>query len=472
MAKINKANLKKAYYYLKRNGLRGTYLAALERLQKNNEDYIFTEISEEEYALERAFSKEHSEICFSILVPAFHTKPEFLKACIDSVLAQSYENWELILADAGANDSEANSAAEDSVEAIVKTYQDSRIQYLRLKENAGISENTNAALQVATGDYIGLLDHDDVLTKNALYENAKAIYEAGKAGINLKLLYSDEDKCDGAGEKMYEPHHKPNFNLDLLLSNNYICHFTVMQAELMKKLGFRKAYDGAQDYDLALRAVIHILKQETAEGKTLLGVDAGEIAHISKILYHWRCHESSTAENPQSKQYAYEAGKNALEDFYKAAGIKAIVSHTAHLGFYETKYAENLFAARPDIGMVGGPLYSGKKKICGGIYEKNGKCPYAGLKRGFSGYMHRAILSQEAYAVDVRNMGLREEFGEAYEALCEKYFALGELCDSSTDNREIEKNLEKKYRKLSMELSKEVRKRGYRVVYNGGDTKL
>ena len=177
---------------------------------------------------------------------------------------------------------------------------DSRIRYVRTAENKGMSENTNEALQYATGDYVGLLDHDDLLTPDALYEMAMTLQNANEQGIEAALVYSDEDKCDTEAKIYYEPHVKLGFNWDLLLSNNYICHFLAMKTELIKKLGFRKEYDGAQDFDLVLRA-------------TLEKDEKDEILHVEKILYHWRCHDLSTAANPQSKLYAYEAGKRAAE---------------------------------------------------------------------------------------------------------------------------------------------------------------
>ena len=142
--------------------------------------------------------------------------------------------------------------------------------------------------------YIGLLDHDDILTRDALYEMACALEKQEQNGIHPVFLYSDEDKCDGEAQNTYEPHRKTDFNLDLLLSNNYICHFLVMDAAVMKRLRLRTGFDGAQDYDLVLRAA----------GQVLEGTPEEAYVHIPKILYHWRCHRNSTASNPASKTYA------------------------------------------------------------------------------------------------------------------------------------------------------------------------
>lgn len=214
MAKLSKSNLKKTLYYLKRNGLRDTYLAALERLRKK-EDYRYEAPAEAVLKAQKEEASRMASLLFSILVPTYRTPENYLREMIDSVLAQTYGSFELILADA---------SGDESVKQVVDTYEDKRIRYIRLAENKGISGNTNEALKHATGLYTGLLDHDDLLTPDALYENAMAIAEAKSRGIRPQLLYSDEDKCDENGENYFCPHKKEEFNLDLILSNNYICH--------------------------------------------------------------------------------------------------------------------------------------------------------------------------------------------------------------------------------------------------------
>ena len=427
MAKINKANIKKTIYYLKRNGLRDTCLAALERLREK-EDYRYEEPSVQLLESQRKEVCGKEALLFSIVVPTYNTKKEYLTAMIESVLAQSYPRFELILADASDN---------AQVQKQVLQYQDDRIRYLSLTENEGISENTNRALEYATGDYIGLLDHDDLLAPDALYENYKAIMAAKEKGFVLNLLYSDEDKCDTTGTRFYEPHYKLDFNLDLFLSNNYICHFTVIRAELIKELAFRREYDGAQDYDLFLRTVLKSREEQ--------------LYHIPKMLYHWRCHTDSTAENPESKQYAYEAGRRALEDFCRAKNWKATVKHTAHLGFYEISYLPDILSVRKDVGIVGGPIYK-KGKFYGGIYDAQGKCPYAGLRKGYGGYLHRAKMPREAIAVDIRNCIIREEYKPLKEKLEKAFF------------QERERN-EVNYRKCSILFCKKVKEKGSIVLY-------
>lgn len=449
MSRLSIANLKKTIYYLKRNGLRDTYLAALERLRKK-EQYTYCPPDEKALLLQKEQASLMQGPFFSILVPAYRTSPDYLRAMIDSVLVQSYEKFELIIVD----------ASEDAaLEGVLQEYHDERIKYRRLSQNNGISENTNEALRMASGDYIGLLDHDDLLTPDALYENAAAIQKARESGTVLKLLYSDEDKCDEFGKYYYEPHNKTKFNLDLILSNNYICHFTVMEAGLIKELGFRREYDGAQDYDLILRGVQKILckEEETA------------IFHIPRVLYHWRCHRGSTAENPQSKQYAYEAGERALQDFWNRAGIRGKVSPAKHLGFYQTEYQPDILSARKDIGAIGGRLLDGKNKITGGIYTKEGICPYEKLRDGFSGYMHRAALMQEAEAVDIRLMQVSPALVlEVRSILKELTGENREFVDAKTGRVDAEglALTEEEYRRLSIQLCGKIRGRGYRVLWN------
>lgn len=402
-----------------------TYYALRERLYARTSPlymagYDYVPVSEEELQKQRETVYENGKK-FSILVPMYETKPEFARAMIDSVLAQTYSDWELILADASKTDlvKDVVSGVDGSLSSKGNIYaSDSRIRYVRIAENKGISENTNEALKYATGDYIGLLDHDDLLTPDALYEMVLAIRAAEKNGKTVAFAYSDEDKCDTEAKRYYEPHIKSGFNLDLLFSNNYICHFLVMKADLMKKTGFRKEYDGAQDFDLVLRAFLH---KEPAD----------EILHVNKVLYHWRCHESSTAANPQSKLYAYEAGKRAVEsalesylgamhngnitkedDTLYVNDVLVRVVHTKHNGFYRVEYGsgtvEDIFNVRKDIGVIAGPLFD-NNKIASGIIDKNGICPYAGLPAKFSGYIHRMALQQNPECVDKANAVVRPE---------------------------------------------------------------
>ena len=197
---------------------------------------------------------------------------------------------------------------------------DSRIRYEILGGNRGISGNTNAALAMAKGEYVILADHDDTIPPQAFYEVAKAINKHPDCDV----LYSDEDKLDMDGKALFDPHFKPDFNPDLLTSVNYICHLFVVKKELLDQVGgFRQEFDGAQDYDFIFRC--------TEQAK--------EIVHIPQVLYHWRCHQDSTASNPESKMYAFEAGSRAIMAHYERMGIPAErVEKGVDYGIYHTTY--------------------------------------------------------------------------------------------------------------------------------------
>lgn len=423
MAVISLANLKKAYRYGRKNGFLPAVYAAVERIFYQREHYEKRILRPEERKAQRETQWEQREL-FSILVPAYDTQAGHFREMIDSVLHQTYPAFELIIADASPS---------DKLQEEMKYYKDSRIIYKKLTKNNGISENTNEALRWAKGSYICLLDHDDILEADALYRMMEAIAEERKQGRDLPwILYSDEDKGDGEMSRFYEPHRKTAFNLDLLLSNNYICHFLVMRSELMKKLGFRKAYDGAQDHDLVLRAV----------GR--LGLSGKGIVHVPHVLYHWRCHTRSTAQNPQSKMYAYEAGKRAVEDFCRQQGWKVKVTHTRHLGYFRVEYEGDILRQRSDLAAVGGSLLTGGR-IAGGAYGEDGEILYRGLPEQFSGYMHRAVLQQDVFAADVRNIRVREELSSLLRTI---------------EEREKDANM------ASLAFGREVAARGYRILWD------
>lgn len=445
------SNLKKTLRYLKKNGIRQAYYAMKERVQTEiAADYAYEQPGASVLREQMKEGKNFS-VKFSILVPAFETKEEYLKAMIDSVLSQTYGNFELILADASAT---------DQVEKVVNTYRDKRIMYRRLKQNAGISSNTNQALMYATGDYAGLLDHDDVLTPDALYEMAACIEKYEKDNIQLQMLYSDEDKCDGEQQRYYEVNRKPEFNLDLILSNNYICHFLVMKRQLMQELGFRSVCDGAQDYDIVLRAV-NVMLGKDKRRTTKVEIP---VVHIARVLYHWRCHEQSTAENPASKQYAYDAGKRAVEDFLRARGWKGSVKHLRHLGFYRIEYQPDLLVNRPDTAVVGGKLIDRNNKITGGIYTAEGQPLYQGLHKEYSGYMHRAVLQQEAEMIDIRCMKVSREA----ETVLEEMLGLPYLQHPGNGRFDWQDCLNDgvDFEDLSRRFCERIRQMGYRIVWD------
>ena len=292
---------------------------------------------------------------FSILVPLYKTPEPMLRALVESIKAQTYKNFEVIFSDGSPSDSRIKELVEKACG------NDERFIYVDGSESAelsddiinagicverkddgslGIADNTNQALMRAVGDYIVLGDHDDLFTPDALYECAKKIRDASAIGsddaenaektddnadnANQNLvIYSDEDKVDEAGKHFFDPHFKPDYNIDLLRSVNYICHmFTASRDLAIAVGGFRSEFDGAQDYDFILRCT----------------EKADKIYHIPKVLYHWRSSDASTATNPEAKMYAFEAGKKAIEEHYKRVGLEAEVEYGDNLGYYNTRY--------------------------------------------------------------------------------------------------------------------------------------
>lgn len=251
---------------------------------------------------------------FSILVPLYNTPAQYLMDMIESVEKQTYENWELCMAD-GSDEKHAY------VGEVCRKYQgeDSRICYCKM-ENGGISENTNACLRMATGDYIALFDHDDYLHPSALYENMRAI-----CAENADFIYTDERTFRKTIMDAEVPHFKPDYSPDTLRSYNYICHFVVFSRELLEKEGgmFRKAFDGSQDYDIVLR----------------LTEKAGHIVHIPKALYYWRIHDDSTSADVGSKLHIINAAKVAVEEHLKRVGLEGKVLDSRLPSTYKIQYA-------------------------------------------------------------------------------------------------------------------------------------
>lgn len=250
----------------------------------------------------------------SIITPVYNVDPVWLNKCIGSVKNQFYTNWELCLWDDASTKKETIACLKKW-----KGINDKRIKIGFGKKNEHICGASNNAIKMATGKFIALLDNDDELSPDALYENIKIINKKSEA----KFIYSDEDKMELDNNRT-EPFFKPNWSPDLLYSNNYICHLTFFKKSLGDKIGwFRKGYEGAQDYDLILR-LTEQLKNE-------------EIFHISKILYHWRKIPGSTAENFSFKNYANLAGKKALRDFMKRNKVKGVIESGKFSGSYRIK---------------------------------------------------------------------------------------------------------------------------------------
>jgi glycosyltransferase involved in cell wall biosynthesis len=409
---------------------------------------------------------------FSIVVPAFETKEEFLREMIASVQRQSYPKWELIIADASDSDT-VERVVREMTACAVKTERtssaaDRRIKYRHLKENLGISGNTNAGIALAEGDYIALLDHDDFITPDTLYRMARKISEAEADGVKPVLLYSDEDKYDEKEKRFVSPNIKEEFNFDLILSNNYICHFMAVETGLMKQLQLRSEYDGAQDYDLVLRVVDSLRRRGAKDWEQY-------ILHIPNILYHWRCHADSTAENTASKDYAYDAGRRAVADFCTQQGWNVNVEHSLHLGFYDACYEPDILTVRQDVGIVGGRILDRYHRICGGAYTQEGKCLFEGLYWKYSGgATHRAVLKQDCAAVDVRCMQLQPQLRAAYTqitGLSYRERTIRVRTIHGTENLDIVDVSglncdEAGYRKLSMELGRVAENMKYRVLFN------
>lgn len=315
--KLKPYNIQKGLRYLKHYGVKEFCVRLSERMEPEDVPYgpwyEQYRAKPEDLMKQKQHSFKHQPL-ISIVVPAYHTPDVFLRQMLDSLKGQSYQNWEVIIGNASPDDSRMRSILDEYAK------NDARIKSVDIPDNLGISENTNAALKHASGDYIGFMDHDDLLAPDALFEIAIRL----EANPDIDVFYTDEDKVSTDLSEHFQPHFKPDFNLDLLRSNNYICHFFVVKRTILKQVkGLDPKYNGAQDYDFIFRC--------TELSKN--------IVHIPRILYHWRVHNASTADNPASKLYAYEAGKKAIEDNLARSGEKGSVSMRSDYGFYNVDYA-------------------------------------------------------------------------------------------------------------------------------------
>lgn len=316
MRRLTPYNIKKGFLYLRHYGLQGFAVKLTERLEEGDVDYQEWLKKRNLTPQERRAQKERvwkEPVTISVAVPLYRTPEEYLRQMIESVLAQTYPHWELCIADGSQDGGRCGK--------IVQEYagRDSRIRYQALEENLGIAQNTNAAMKMAEGEFLALFDHDDLLAENALYEVALAI--ASKDGVDM--VYTDEDKVTSDLKEYFQPHFKPDFSPDLLRSNNYMCHLLAVRRTLAEQVGGqRPEFDGAQDHDFIFRC----------------SEQARIIVHVPKILYHWRIHKASTADNPISKQYAVAAGKRAVEGNLKRLGLKGTVEPLKDMGFYRVTY--------------------------------------------------------------------------------------------------------------------------------------
>lgn len=250
----------------------------------------------------------------SVLMPCFNPNPEWFREAIESVRSQLYPHWELCIADDASTDPAIRPILEDYIQ------RDARIRVAFRTENGHISASSNSALELVTGKFVALLDHDDLLPEHALFWVADAIAWHPEAGV----IYSDEDKIDEFGTR-FEPYFKCDWNPDLFLSQNMISHLGVYRTELMRAIGgFRQGFEGSQDHDLALRCIEKLTPEQ--------------IIHIPRVLYHWRVHASSTAQSPDAKPYAILAGQKAIEEHLARKGVNARVEIGSQPG-YRVHYA-------------------------------------------------------------------------------------------------------------------------------------
>ena len=323
-----KSNFKKNKYYLKRYGILNTIKKILKRIlrirenKKSNQEQYEIWRNKNKYDLEKQKNTEFSySPKISIVVPMYKTNMKFFEELINSLKNQTYSKWELCLADGSP---EKNKEFEKIIE------NNNKIKYKFLGKNDGISENTNEAIKMATGEYIGFLDHDDTLSENALYEIVNCLNK----DKSVDFIYTDEDKLD-QNYMYFDPYFKPDFSPETLECNNYITHFVVVKKDLIDKIGMLDSkYNGAQDFDFVLRA--------TEKSK--------KIVHIPKVLYHWRVHRESTAFLPDTKPYAFEAGKRAVEAHLNRIGKKANVEESQDVpGAYKINYE---IVGNPNITII------------------------------------------------------------------------------------------------------------------------
>lgn len=427
--------IRRGFDYLKRNGAGPTFFAAVGYAGRVALDIRYgLSLSSERTGrdeLEEQRRENRRGIKISVLVPVYEPHPEYFLQMVKSVTDQTYGNFELILAD-------GSPAQELLATRIAK--EDQRIRYVRGIPGGGISDNSNTALAAAEGEAVVLLDQDDLLEPDALYRMAEC-FDNG-----ADVVYTDEDKYETGTGRFVSPYRKRDYDPLLLLSNNYICHLFGVRTGIAKEAGgFDKRFDGAQDHDLILRCC------------DLAG--DGRIAHIKRILYHWRIHDGSTAANPMAKVYAYENGKRAVRNFLKEKGLDTKVCDTAHRGFFRVIYEDPVpkdsytlfvdgrlkpvtrgyeeilssYLARKDVGIAGARIIGrGKRIVCSG-YEKDESGRIVSLFEGMDsrlpGYMNLAELVMQAQAVSKTACVVRNELLDCMEGnsyrICERIQSRG-----------------------------------------------
>ena len=462
MKKRFQSDLSKTMKYLKRNGFRDTFFAAAERLgARAGRRYSYVMPDDGELAKQR---KETADAegwpSITIVMPAYNPNEHFFREALSSVLRQSYPHWKLVIADASDSDNDIVRRWAD------KCASEPRVRYVELGSNMGISENTNAGVEAALDDtsgggcdYIGFMDHDDVLAPDALYHMAKTIVSRD----NPMMLYSDEDKLsedDRHVKSYFDPHMKYDFNYDLLMTNNYICHLMLVRKDMLKTIKFRPAYDGAQDYDLVLQLVISLIRDYGLQPYEL----SDYIVHIPRVLYHWRSHSGSTAANTSSKEYAYEAGLKAVTDMVNtlyrhnmsADSDHPRVSHSKHRGFYEVDWGvgnhDSFFRLRPDVGAVIGRVLDNRGRMTECIADKAGNRLYAGTPKNYAGELNRFDCIQDVYMADIDHITVRPELAELLsEAKAAKAAKAGEDAGKADSDRAF---------------AEELHRQGYLILYD------
>ncbi len=415
--------------YLKRYGVLNLLRKITEKASRGfdiSEEFACENLTDEELLKQRNYKFLHSPV-ISIVMPVYNPDDRYFRQTLNSIKNQSYENWQLCIGDAG------NNKKNKILEEIFGN--DDRVKYLDIPVNYGISGNSNKALELATGEYIGLMDHDDILTSDALFMIVSKLNEG------YDIVYTDEDKTDENLNRYFSVYRKPDFNLNLFLSNNYMCHFTVISKKIISEAGnFRSEYDGAQDYDLFLRCI----------EKT------DRIGHVNKVLYHWRTVGSSTSGNPFNKEYAFDAGKRALQDYILRNNIKGVkVAQMEDPGYYRIRCGrkgklslsmvvngaitnedsdyylvldENMKISSSDIDkMLKRAYFTGAdivvpKIIKNGRYEYNGRAytgngytpSLKGKREWYKGQSNLGILNMDVNIVPVKGILIRKKLYDKY----------------------------------------------------------
>lgn len=415
--------------YLKRYGALNLIRKVTEKASRGfdiSEEFACENLTDEELLKQRNYKFLHSPV-ISIVMPVYNPDDRYFRQTLNSIKNQSYENWQLCIGDAGNN----------KKNKILKEIfgNDDRVKYLDIPVNYGISGNSNKALELATGEYIGLMDHDDILTSDALFMIVSKLNEG------YDIVYTDEDKTDENLNRYFSAYRKPDFNLNLFLSNNYMCHFTVISKKIIEEAGnFRSEYDGAQDYDLFLRCI----------EKT------DRIGHVNKVLYHWRTVGGSTSGNPFNKEYAFDAGKRALQDYILRNNIKGVkVAQMEDPGYYRIRCGrkgklslsmvvdgaitnegsdyylvldENMKISSSDVDkMLKRAYFTGAdivvpKIIRNGRYEYNGRAytgngytpSLKGKRAWYKGQSNLGILNMDVNIVPVKGILIRKKLYDKY----------------------------------------------------------